>query len=147
VADALHSVSVAAAVVNDDGRLLAIQRRDNGRWELPGGVLEHGETIHEGLVREVAEETGVVVEPETLTGVYHNLPRGIVALVFRCQALSGSPGPTDESAAVAWLTVDQVKARMTEAFAVRLLDAVAEGPVPAVRVHDGTQLLDAAAEV
>ena len=107
-------------------------------------MLEHGETIHEGLVREVVEETGVVVEPETLTGVYHNLPRGIVALVFRCRPLSGSPGPTDESAAVAWLTVDQVNARMTEAFAVRLLDAVAEGLVPAVRVHDGTHLLDAA---
>jgi 8-oxo-dGTP diphosphatase len=147
VTDALHSVSVAAAVVNDDGRLLAIQRRDNGRWELPGGVLEHGETIHEGLVREVVEETGVVVEPEALTGVYHNLPRGIVALVFRCQPVSGSPGPTDESAEVAWLTVDQIKARMTEAFAVRLLDAVDGSQRPAVRVHDGTHLLDAVAGV
>ena len=63
-----HSVSVAAAVVDASGRLLAIRRRDNGRWEPPGGVLELDETIGEGLVREVLEETGLTVEPEALTG-------------------------------------------------------------------------------
>ena len=36
----LHSVSVAAAVIDDHGRALAIRRRDNGHWEPPGGVLE-----------------------------------------------------------------------------------------------------------
>ena len=78
-----HSVSVAAAVVEAD-RLLGVRRRDNGRWEPPGGVLELGETIHDGLVREVLEETGLVVEPDYLTGVYKNMRHGIVALVFRC---------------------------------------------------------------
>lgn len=40
-----HSVSVAGAIVDDAGRALLIRRRDNGRWEPPGGVLEAGETI------------------------------------------------------------------------------------------------------
>ena len=73
-------MSVAAAVVDDDGRLLAIRRRDNGHWEPPGGVLELDETIEDGLVREVHEETGLTVKPERLTGVYKNMERGIVAL-------------------------------------------------------------------
>ena len=54
-----HSVSVAAAVIDDAGRVLVIQRRDNGRWEAPGGVLEMDESIPEGVAREVLEETGL----------------------------------------------------------------------------------------
>ncbi len=56
-----HSVSVAAAIIDEDSRILAIRRADNGQWEPPGGVLELDETIHEGLVREVLEETGLKV--------------------------------------------------------------------------------------
>ncbi len=56
-----HSVSVAGIVVREDGRILAIQRRDNQHWEPPGGVLELDETFEAGVRREVLEETGVVV--------------------------------------------------------------------------------------
>jgi 8-oxo-dGTP diphosphatase len=80
-----HSVSVAAAIINQQGQLLAVRRRDNGHWEPPGGVLELDETIQAGLVREVLEETGLRVEPEALTGIYKNMRRGIIALVFRDQ--------------------------------------------------------------
>src|SRR5271166_4286482 len=75
-----HSVSVAAVITDDHGRALLIQRRDNRHWEPPGGVLELAETIQDGLRREVAEETGLEIEPIALTGVYKNMPRGIVAL-------------------------------------------------------------------
>jgi len=135
-----HSVSVAAAVVNDEGQLLGLRRRDNGRWEPPGGVLELGETIHDGLVREVCEETGVIIEPDYLTGVYKNMRRGIVALVFRGHIVSGRPAPTAEASEVCWLTPAQVAGLMNEAYATRLLDALQPGP-PAVRIHDGVALL------
>jgi 8-oxo-dGTP diphosphatase len=135
-----HSVSVAAAVVDVSGRLLAIRRRDNGRWEPPGGVLELGETIGEGLVREVLEETGLTVEPEALTGVYKNMRRGIVALVFRCRVVDGQVGVSAEAAKVAWLSAEEVAERMDEAYAMRLFDALRPGP-PAVRAHDGLVLL------
>jgi len=81
--DVRHSVSVAAVIVNAEGSVLLIQRRDNGKWEPPGGVLELDEQITAGLRREVREETGLDVEPERLTGVYKNMAQGIVALVFR----------------------------------------------------------------
>ncbi|MGI5119605.1 NUDIX hydrolase [Marinactinospora thermotolerans] len=135
----LHSVSVAGAVIREDGRILAIRRRDNGTWEPPGGVLELGETPEDGVIREVQEETGVLVKVDRLTGVYKNMTRGIIALVFRCQPAGGQEHPSSESTAVAWLTPEEVKERMTEAYSVRLLDAL-DGDAPHVRAHDGKRL-------
>ncbi|MEQ7127080.1 NUDIX hydrolase [Actinopolymorpha sp. B11F2] len=136
-----HSVSVAAVVVDHD-RVLVIKRTDNGHWELPGGVLELDESVEDGVRREVLEETGYRVEPERLTGVYKNMPRGIVALVFRAQLTGGEAMTSVETARVEWWTPEQVKAQMEEAYAVRILDALESGP-PALRSHDGHRLLTA----
>ncbi|CAL9457968.1 NUDIX hydrolase [Streptomyces lavendofoliae] len=138
----LHSVSVAGAVVREDGRLLAIRRADNGTWELPGGVLELAESPEEGVAREVWEETGIRVEVDELTGVYKNTARGIVALVFRCKPSGGSERTSAESLAVDWLTPEEITERMSEVYAVRLLDAL-DGDGPHVRSHDGRHLLPA----
>lgn len=135
-----HSVSVAGVAVRDDGRVLVVQRRDNGRWEAPGGVLEPGETFEDGVRREVAEETGVTVEVERLTGVYKNLIRHVVALVYRCRPVAGEPGPTAEAQQVRWMTPDEVTAHMAPAFAIRVLDAL--GSHPASRAHDGVHLIE-----
>jgi ADP-ribose pyrophosphatase YjhB (NUDIX family) len=129
-------------ITDDHDRVLVIQRRDNGAWQLPGGVLELDESPQEGVRREVREETGVEIEPERLTGIYKNMTLGVVALVFRARPLAGTPTETDESAAIAWWTADQVAADMNEVFAVRILDALRTDSPPAVRNHDGKQLLD-----
>ncbi len=134
-----HSVSVAAAIVDDHGRVLVVRRADNGHWEPPGGVLELGETLEQGVAREVLEETGLVVEPEVLTGVYKNMARGIVALVFRCRIVSGRATASDEVRECRWLALDELTDHMDEAYAVRLSDALISGP-PAVRSHDGVRV-------
>jgi ADP-ribose pyrophosphatase YjhB (NUDIX family) len=134
-----HSVSVSGVVVRDDGRILVIQRRDNGRWEPPGGVLELAETFDEGVRREVVEEAGVQVEVEQLAGVYKNIARGIVALVFRCHPVAGEPTATDESRRVAWFSPDEVRQHMSPAYAIRVLDAL-DGGV-AARAHDGVHMI------
>ena len=135
-----HSVSVAGIVIDGD-RTLAIQRRDNGAWEPPGGVLELEESPTDGVAREVWEETGIKIDVGDLTGVYKNLARGIVALVFRCELVSGTPGPTDESVAVEWLTREQIIERVSPAYACRFLDALDGSGAPAIRSHDGVQLV------
>ncbi|OLT48764.1 NUDIX hydrolase [Saccharomonospora sp. CUA-673] len=135
-----HSVSVAGIVVDSDDRVLVIRRRDNGRWEMPGGVLELGESFEDGVRREVAEETGMSVEVERLTGVYKNLSRGIVALVFRCKPGSSDlVAQTDEAREVRWMNRDEVTRSMTPAFAVRVHDAF--DTRPHTRAHDGVQLV------
>ena len=135
-----HSVSVAAAVTDERGWVLAVRRADNGHWEPPGGVLERDEGIEEGLCREVLEETGLRLGPTTLTGVYKNMARGILALVFRCESFDGDPAASEEAVEVRWLTPDEVPQLMTEAYAIRVLDAL-HSSTPAVREHDGTRLL------
>lgn len=126
--------------MRDGGRLLAIQRADNGAWELPSGVLELEETREEGVRREVLEEAGIHVEVGELTGVYKNVVVGVVALVFRCKPSSGAERTSDETTAVQWLTPEEASERMSSVYAVRLLDAL-DGDGPHVRSHDGRQLL------
>ncbi|WP_371519281.1 NUDIX hydrolase [Kitasatospora sp. NBC_01300] len=137
----LHSVSVAGVVVREDGRVLAIRRADNGAWEPPGGVLEVAESVEDGVRREVYEETGIKVRVERLTGVYKNMNRGIVALVFRCSPENQIARLSDESIEVAWLAPAEVSARMAEVYAVRVLDALRGDAAPSVRTHDGRHLL------
>ena len=138
---AQHSVSVAAVVTDDHGQVLLIQRRDNHRWEPPGGVLELGETIDDGLRREAREETGLDVEPITLTGVYKNMPRGIIALVFACKATGGALTVSDEVTDFRWVDQEEVADLADEAYAIRILDALNHDAAPAVRAHDGVRLL------
>lgn len=135
-----HSVSVAGIVVNDEGKVLVIRRRDNGHWEPPGGILEINETFEDGVRREVHEETGVWVTVERLTGVYKNMVHGIVALVFRCTPESGQIATTDESREVRWMTPDEAIEVMVPAYAVRVEDAVWRD-VAVTRAHDGTSTI------
>ncbi|MFF8715585.1 NUDIX hydrolase [Streptomyces sp. NPDC015184] len=141
----LHSVSVAGITVREDGRVLVIRRADNGAWEAPGGVLELDERPEDGVCREVLEETGVKVRPVRLSGVYKNMERGIIALVFLCRPIGGEEQTSPESAEVLWFTREEVRDRMLEAYSVRVLDAldfdsVDSDSVP-VRAHDGHRLV------
>ena len=136
----MHWVSVAGAIVDDQNRVLAIRRRDNHHWEPPGGILEPTESIHDGLIREIKEETNLEVRPTALSGVYKNMARGIVAFVFQCEAVSGQPGPTQEAVEVRFLTPNEISQLMDEAYACRLLDALLPGV--ATRSHDGVALID-----
>lgn len=103
-----YSVSVAGVVLDAAGRALVIRRRDNGHWEPPGGILEPAESIPDGVRREIREEIGLDVAPERLTGIYQNLTLGVVALVFRCRLLGGTPRTSAETTDWRWVGADEI---------------------------------------
>ncbi len=135
-----HSVSVTGVVVREDGLILAIKRADDGRWVPPGGVLELDESPHDGVVREVYEETGVKVRPVKLTGVYKNMQLGVVSLAFRCEVLGGEIHTSDEATRTEWVSLSDAVDEMPEARAVRVTDALRDDG-PFVRIHDGNVIL------
>jgi ADP-ribose pyrophosphatase YjhB (NUDIX family) len=139
-----HSVSVAAAIFDESGdNVLLIKRRDNGKWEPPGGVLELDETIEEGLRREVREETGAEIEVGPLTGVYKNMRLGILALVFRAAIESAPRESTQEAVAVGWLPLSALSGNLPPAYAQRIFDAATHSAYPAIVAHDGVNILPA----
>ncbi len=87
-----------AAVIDSAGRILLIQRADNGKWAMPGGALEVGETPAEGVIRETLEETGVHCRAVALVGVFDSRLCGtpsrhhLYQFVFLCQPLGQAAG-------------------------------------------------------
>ena len=82
-----------AAIIDDDGRILLIQRADNHLWAMPGGALEVGETPAAGVEREAFEETGVRCRATALIGVHDSRLLGgesafqLYQLLFLCRPL------------------------------------------------------------
>jgi 8-oxo-dGTP pyrophosphatase MutT (NUDIX family)/GNAT superfamily N-acetyltransferase len=155
--DLLWMPGVSAVVLNDRGEVLLGLRADNGMWSLISGILEPGEQPAEGLVREVEEETGVVVHVEALTGAwtmpelaYPNGDRAqYLDLCFLCRYVSGEARVNDdESLEVRWFPPDALPP-MPERSRVRLERALAhegatwfEGLAPAeVPQRDGARHL------
>ena len=142
-----YSVS-AAGIVRLGDRILAVRRRDNGQWHIPGGVVERGESLHEACAREILEETGVQTTVGQLVGVYNHQARGILALVFAAHPVSvpAATLPTEESAEVAWLTFDECKQRMSSIFYQRVEDGIramlaGQDRSPFIREHNGVEWL------
>lgn len=88
-------VTCDAAIIDDDGRILLIRRADNGKWAMPGGAYEVGETPAEGALREALEETGVQCQIVALAGVHDSrrvgsqTPHHLYMIMFLCKPLSG----------------------------------------------------------
>jgi 8-oxo-dGTP diphosphatase len=116
------------------GRLLAARRSAPpelaGRWELPGGKCEPGETPEQALVRELREELGVETEPvERIPGEWPLRP-GYVFQVWTVRLLAGEPRPLEDHDELRWLGPEESDAvdwldqdRPAVAEAMRLLSA------------------------
>jgi 8-oxo-dGTP diphosphatase len=94
---------VGALAYDAEGRLLLIRRRNEpgrGLWSVPGGRVEAGESDAEAVVREMAEETGLVVEPGALVG---RVRRGPFAIAdYRCAVVGGTLRAGDDATDARW---------------------------------------------
>jgi ADP-ribose pyrophosphatase YjhB (NUDIX family) len=91
---------VTALPVTDTGDVILLRRGfepGRGWWAQPGGFLEVDETPTEGAVRETLEETGLVVEPGEIVGLYARLEAAVVVLVYEARIVSGAARPSPEA--------------------------------------------------
>ena len=105
-------VAVGAAVGNDQGEILLVQRADSGVWLYPTGWADVGYSAAEVVVKEVKEETGIDVEVVRLIAVLDGLRVGIsriplYSLVFHCRPVGGElKAHPLECADVGWFALD-----------------------------------------
>lgn len=85
-----HIVAVSAYITNEkDETLLVKTHWRSDTWESPGGQVEEGESLEKAVCREVLEETGVVIKPIGITGIYNNISSGILSVVFKAIYVCG----------------------------------------------------------
>jgi 8-oxo-dGTP diphosphatase len=113
-------VGVGAIIIEDD-RVLLVKRGHaplQGRWSIPGGVLEVGETLRKAVVREAREETGLTIEPGELLGVFERVvpdEQGrmryhYVLIDFLCRRVTGELVAADDAEEARWFGPDELGA-------------------------------------
>ncbi len=114
-------VGIGAVIVDSEGRVLLIQRGTEpmkGHWSLPGGLLDLGESLLDGVQREVTEETGLLVAPQAIVEVVDRIYREsgaqedgksrvryhYVVVDYWCSVVGGHLQSSSDAANVAWVT-------------------------------------------
>jgi ADP-ribose pyrophosphatase YjhB (NUDIX family) len=111
-------VGVGAVIIEDD-RVVLVKRLHpplQDKWSIPGGVLEVGELVREAAVREAREETGLIVEPGELLGVYDRVLRDAeqrvqyhyVLIDFLCRRVAGDIAAASDAAEVRWFSREEL---------------------------------------
>lgn len=108
-------VGVAAMIFSDDSILLIKRGNEpaKGRWGLPGGVVELGETVREAVAREVEEETGILVRPVELLDIFNNIIRDdegrirfhYVLCEFLCEDVGGDLKASTDVSDAKWVPI------------------------------------------
>ena len=127
----------ASSIIFDESRktILLTKRTDNGRWCLPGGGMDPGESVEEACVREAYEETGLHVKVTRLVGVYTSPDLVIeyadgnifhpVSLSFEVEITGGELGLSDETTEVGYFNIEDLETMdLMDHHRVRIQDAL-----------------------
>jgi mutator protein MutT len=114
------------ALIFEDGRILLVERGKEplkGYWSLPGGIVETGEKLEEAIRREVAEETGLDVDPYFMFEIFERImpdadgkPEYHYVLIdYVCRRVAGQPAAASDVSRVVWVTEQNLREyRLTE---------------------------------
>ena len=116
-----HPIIGVGAVVVESGRVLLVRRDTEplrGEWSVPGGMLELGEKLRDGVRREVQEETGVDVEPGEVLDVFDSIftdalgrtQYHYVLIDYLCRPLGGEPRAGSDVSDVRWVSAHALPA-------------------------------------
>ena len=127
-------VAGRALIIRADGRILLIRRSiesstNPGLWELPGGKLSYGEALPDTLTREVAEETGLVIEPGPVVHIGHREVRGfwVTEVTFRCFSPGRNVQISEEHDDFGWFAQEDLKAVALAPTTVEQIEAGVSG--------------------
>jgi 8-oxo-dGTP diphosphatase len=113
-------------LIFEEGKILLVERGKEplkGYWSIPGGIVETGEKLEEGIRREVAEETGLDVEPYSMFEIFERiipdaegkLEYHYVLIDYLCRRRSGEPVAASDVSRVAWASeFELANYRLTE---------------------------------
>lgn len=107
-------VGADAAIFDEDGRILLMERVDGSGWCLPCGWVEAGESPCDAAIREVKEETGLEVKIVRLVGVFtrlpnvYNGPHTMIAVVHLCKIVGGALTLSHEGTALKYWKIDDM---------------------------------------
>ncbi|MHA6252939.1 NUDIX hydrolase [Oceanobacillus sp. CAU 1775] len=107
-----HFISAATIVVNDKKEILLIKGPLRG-WEMPGGIVELGESLKDGAIRETREETGIDVEIVKFCGIYQNVKKSICNTLFLAKPIGGSLTTSAESLEVDFFPIEEALKMVT----------------------------------
>ena len=136
--------SASAVIFDRRGRVLLQQRSDGGQWGLPGGSVEIGESVADAAIREVREETGLVVTVRRLVGVYSEpalqvvrYPDGnvwhYVSLCFECVVRGGTMTTCDETLSLKYVSPTRLPRTVLANHRIRIRDACSRRAAAFVR--------------
>lgn len=115
----VHIVAAGGFVENTKGEILLVKTRRDGQWVFPGGQVEVGENLIDGVIREVKEESGIDVKVSHLVGVFSNTATyeghsGVkiiptkVMFDFVCEPVGGKLTTSDETSDSCWVSKEEV---------------------------------------
>ena len=108
-------VGTDAAIFNERGEILLMERADGSGWCLPCGFVEPNETPAEGIIREAREETGLEISVKRLVGVFTRKPspkygpHTILSVIHLCEIVSGGLTLSHEGLALRYWPIDDVQ--------------------------------------
>ncbi len=131
----MFTVGSFAIIVNEEGKVLLAQRKDNGKWNLPGGRVESLESPWATVVRETEEEVGLKVEVKSLLGVYTKDYMDDLVFQYECRVIGGSTRLSEEARDIKFFSLSEMPLNMSENHLERIKDFFSEVDQPIMKVQ------------
>jgi ADP-ribose pyrophosphatase YjhB (NUDIX family) len=140
------TIGVFGIIRDDQKRVLLCHRRDYDLWNLPGGVLENGESPWDGVRREIKEETGLDIEIESLAGVYSKPDKNEVVFSFVCKVIGGEITLNDEADKIKYFEIEKLPPKISQKQVERIKDSIENPSTTIYKVQTGESSLESIKE-